>query len=52
MVKKKIKIRYPRKLINMYPNTTLAVLRDKGYLKYVDGEPTYTQKGFKHIRKK
>lgn len=46
------KIKYPAKLISMYPNTTLSGLRDKGYIKYVNGKPTYTQKGLKHIQNK
>jgi len=46
------KIRYPKKLIGMYPRTALSTLRDKGYLKYVRGNPTYTKKGLIHIRKK
>ena len=46
-----VRIMYPKKLISMYPRTPLSTLRNKGYIKYVNGKPTYTKKGLKHIRK-
>lgn len=43
---------YPTKLVNMYPNTPLFVLREQGLITYTkDGKPIYTQKGYKLINK-
>ena len=49
MVKRKM---YPKRLVEViHPRTSLAKLRDMGLIKYVNGNPVYTEKGLKYIKR-